>query len=209
MPKDLQKQSIGAIVKGLFVLAALAVICIVALSATINFVSDSIAALLSTLSTIDVAIVVALITGCVSIVTVIGGGIANNYLAYRQRNSEYLREHRAQAYEKLIEIVYKMLMKSKKKEQYSADEMLSDMNDFNQSLTLWGSSKAIRLWDEWRLATVGKQPSASELLFAMEKVLIQLRRDMGQGRGLKKGDLLKLFINDVDTLLSSSNSVNQ
>ncbi|WP_291288877.1 hypothetical protein [Enorma sp.] len=209
MPKDSQKQSIGAIVKGLFVLAALAVICIVALSATINFVSDSIAALLSTLSTIDVAIVVALITGCVSIVTVIGGGIANNYLAYRQRNSEYLREHRAQAYEKLIEIVYKMLMKSKKKEQYSADEMLSDMNDFNQSLTLWGSSKAIRLWDEWRLATVGKQPSASELLFAMEKVLIQLRRDMGQGRGLKRGDLLKLFINDVDTLLSSSNSVNQ
>lgn len=209
MPKDLQKQSIGAIVKGLFVLAALAVICIVALSATINFVSDSIAALLSTLSTIDVAIVVALITGCVSIVTVIGGGIANNYLAYRQRNSEYLREHRAQAYEKLIEIVYKMLMKSKKKEQYSADEMLSDMNDFNQSLTLWGSSKAIRLWDEWRLATAGKQPSASELLFAMEKVLIQLRRDMGQGRGLKRGDLLKLFINDVDTLLSSSNSVNQ
>lgn len=209
MPKDSQKQSIGAIVKGLFVLAALAVICIVALSATINFVSDSIAALLSTLSTIDVAIVVALITGCVSIVTVIGGGIANNYLAYRQRNSEYLREHRAQAYEKLIEIVYKMLMKSKKKEQYGADEMLSDMNDFNQSLTLWGSSKAIRLWDEWRLATVGKQPSASELLFAMEKVLIQLRRDMGQGRGLKRGDLLKLFINDVDTLLSSSNSVNQ
>lgn len=209
MPKDSQKQSIGAIVKGLFVLAALAVICIVALSATINFVSDSIAALLSTLSTIDVAIVVALITGCVSIVTVIGGGIANNYLAYRQRNSEYLREHRAQAYEKLIEIVYKMLMKSKKKEQYSADEMLSDMNDFNQSLTLWGSSKAIRLWNEWRLATVGKQPSASELLFAMEKVLIQLRRDMGQGRGLKRGDLLKLFINDVDTLLSSSNSVNQ
>lgn len=209
MSKDSRGQTIGAIVKRLLVLAALAVICTVAFSDIINFVSGSIAVLLSTLSTLDVAIVVALITGCVSIVTVIGGGIANNYLAYRQRNSEYLREHKAQAYEKLIEIVYKMLMKSKNKEQYGADEMLSDMNDFNQSLTLWGSSKAIRLWDEWRLATVGKQPSASELLFAMEKVLIQLRRDMGQGRGLKKGDLLKLFINDVDTLLGSSNSANQ
>ncbi len=208
MSMDSQGQTIGAIVKGLLVLAALAVICAVALSAVINFVSGSIAALLSTLSTLDVAIVVALITGCVSIVTVIGGGIANNYLAYRQRKGEYLREHRVQAYEKLIEIVYKMLMKSKKKEQYGADEMLSDMNDFNQSLTLWGSSKAIRLWDEWRLATVGKQPPASELLFAMEKVLIQLRRDMGQGRGLKKGDLLKLFINDVDALLDNSNSAN-
>lgn len=208
MSMDSQGQTIGAIVKGLLVLAALAVICAVALSAVTNFVSGSIAVLLSTLSTLDVAIVVALITGCVSIVTVIGGGIANNYLAYRQRKGEYLREHRVQAYEKLIEIVYKMLMKSKKKEQYGADEMLSDMNDFNQSLTLWGSSKAIRLWDEWRLATVGKQPPASELLFAMEKVLIQLRRDMGQGRGLKKGDLLKLFINDVDALLDNSNSAN-
>lgn len=164
---DSQGQTIGAIVKGLLVLAALAVICAVALSAVINFVSGSIAALLSTLSTLDVAIVVALITGCVSIVTVIGGGIANNYLAYRQRKGEYLREHRVQAYEKLIEIVYKMLMKSKKKEQYGADEMLSDMNDFNQSLTLWGSSKAIRLWDEWRLATVGKHrlPPSFSLLW--------------------------------------------
>lgn len=209
MSKDSRGQTIGAIVKRLLVLAALAVICTVAFSDIINFVSGSIAVLLSTLSTLDVAIVVALITGCVSMVTVIGGGIANNYLAYRQRNSEYLREHRAQAYEKLIEIVYKMLMKSKNKEQYGADEMLSDMNDFNQSLTLWGFFKVIHLWDEWRLATVGKQPSASELLFAMEKVLIQLRRDMGQGRGLKKDDLLKLFINDVDTLLGSSNSANQ
>lgn len=31
---------------------------------------------------------------------------------------------------------------------------------------------------------------------------------MGQGRGLKKGDLLKLFINDVDALLDNSNSAN-
>ena len=206
---DSHGQTIGEIIKGLLVLAILAAICIAVFSSIVNFATDSIAVLLSTLSTLDVAIVVALITGCVSIVTVIGGSVANSYLAYRQRNSEYLREHRAQAYEKLIEIVYKMLMKSKKNEQYGADEILSDMNEFNQSLTLWGSSKAIRLWDEWRLATVGRQPSASELLFAMEKVLIQLRRDMGQGRGLKKGDLLKLFINDVDTLLGSSGSAKQ
>lgn len=73
MSKDSQEQTIGAIVKGLLALAGLAVICTVTFSAIINFVSGSIAVLLSTLSTLDVAIVVALITGCVSIVTVIGG----------------------------------------------------------------------------------------------------------------------------------------
>ena len=164
---DSQGQTIGAIVKGLLVLAALAVICAVALSAVINFVSGSIAALLSTLSTLDVAIVVALITGCVSIVTVIGGGIANNYLAYRQRKGEYLREHRVQAYEKLIEIVYKMLMKSKKKEQYGADEMLSDMNDFNQSLTLWGLPRLFVYGTNggWRPSESRRLPPSFSLLW--------------------------------------------
>ncbi len=31
--------------------------------------------------------------------------------------------------------------------------------------------------------------------------MMQLRRDMGQKRGLGKGDLLKMFINDVDEKL--------
>ena len=207
MAKGAQEQTVGAIVKGLVVLAIVVAIVGFAIVAVINAVAGSVANMLSALSTLDVAIVVALITGCVSILTVIGGSIANNYLAYRQRRSEYLRGHREQAYQKLIEIEYKMLMKSKKEEVYSADEMLDDMNEFNQSLTLWGSSKAIRLWDEWRLSTVDKKPDPSELLFAMEKVLIQLRRDMGQGRGLKQGDLLKLFINDIDSLQNKSTAV--
>lgn len=90
-----------------------------------------------------------------------------------------------------------MMSKSKTGEDYPENEVLDDMNDFNKGLTLWGSSKAIRLWDTWRLSSVGKTPKPEDLLLAMERVLIQLR-DMGQGRGIKQGDLLKLFINDVD-----------
>lgn len=32
----------------------------------------------------------------------------------------------------------------------------------------------------------------------MEKVLMQLRKDMGEKHKLKQGDLLKLFVNDYD-----------
>lgn len=32
----------------------------------------------------------------------------------------------------------------------------------------------------------------------MEKILFQLRKDMGQRGGLAKGDILKLYINDFD-----------
>lgn len=140
MTKGAQEQTVGAIVKGLMVLAIIIAIVGFAVCIIINMLCNSVANLLAALSSLDVAIVVALITGCVSIVTVIGGGIANSYLAYRQRRNECLRGHREQAYQKLIEIVYKIAYEVKKEEPYGADEVLNDMNEFNQSLTLWGSS---------------------------------------------------------------------
>lgn len=35
----------------------------------------------------------------------------------------------------------------------------------------------------------------------MEKVLIQLRKDMGLKRGLKQGDLLRLNLSDIDDVI--------
>ena len=51
------------------------------------------------------------------------------------------------------------------------------------------------------MASVNGKPSGEDLLFAMEKVLIQLRIDMGQKKGLKEGDILRMFINDIDAAL--------
>ena len=97
-------------------------------------------------------------------------------------------------------MVYKMMRDSKGK-SYTQDEILEDYNEFSRALTLWGSAKAIKLWNEWRLASVKGNPSPDELLLAMEQIMMQLRRDMGQKRGLRKGDLLRMFINDVDEKL--------
>ena len=196
-----QQQSWGTLAKGLVALFVVVGIIVLFVGLSINFLAGIFGGMLPILSSLDAAIIVALITGCVSIVTVIGGAIANNCLLYHQRKKEYLRNHREPTYQKLIEIVYKLLTKSKKNEIYTQNEMLDDMNEFSQALTLWGSSKAIRLWDDWRLLSINKKPNPKELLLAMEKVLIQLRKDMGQDGGIRQGDLLKLFINDIDDWL--------
>lgn len=149
------------------------------------------------LSSLDAAIVVALITGYVSIVCVVLGAIANNRMTYLQKRNEYLRDHREKAYSKLISIFTKVQKGLKTSEEYSKAELLDDMYAFHESLMLWGSSKAIKMWAEWRNAA-SKSPSPQELLLAQEAIIIQLRKDMGQKGGLQKGDILKLFINDVD-----------
>lgn len=91
-----------------------------------------------------------------------------------------------------------MLESTKRGNEYSQDAILKDMREFNQGLTLWGSSKAIRKWDEWRLVSAKQLSDPYAVLHGMEKVLMQLRKDMGEKHKLGQGDLLKLFVNDYD-----------
>lgn len=146
----------------------------------------------------DAAIVVALITSCVSFFTVVCGAILKEYLSYRFKKLEFLRNRREKPYRKLIEINFKMLQKTNSSEEYSSEEIMADFYEFGQELTLWGSTKAIKLWDDWRLAPNKGKADGKELLLLMEKIIIQLRKDMGQGGRLAEGDILKLYINDFD-----------
>lgn len=187
----------GNLIKGM---AALLLICLLVAALvqwTISSVSQPLATILQSLSTLDAAIVVALITGCVSIICVVVGAIVNNRITYNQKREEYLRVHREMAYKQLVAIFIKIQLKAKKNEQYSQDEMLEDIYAFTENLMLWGSSKAIKQWSSWRISAA-KSPSPQELLLNQEKIIIQLRKDIGQRGSLQEGDILKLFINDVD-----------
>lgn len=169
------------------------------LRSIIRFAAVGLASLCNAMGPLDVAIVVALITGTISIMTVVVGGIASN----NQRKQYYLRQHREAPYQELVEMVYKMVARGKNPESYSETELISDFNEFGQALTLWGSPKAIKQWNEWRQANAGGIPDPEKLLFTMERIMMQLRADMGQKGRLKKGDLLKLLINDLDDYLLS------
>lgn len=184
------------IAKGLVALLGLVLVVAVGLGLFVRVAGETLTSFLASMGSLDTAIIVALITGAISIITVICGGVASN----AQRKNFYLRQHREEPYQKLVEMVYKMMQDSRGK-SYTQDEILEDYNEFSRALTLWGSPKAIKLWNEWRLASVKGNPTPDELLLAMEQIMMQLRRDMGQKRGLGKGDLLRMFINDVDEKL--------
>lgn len=181
-------------------IAALAVIALLAVGAItllVRLTATSVINTFAALSTLDAAIVVALITGCVSIVCVVAGAIANNRMTFSLKREEYLRSHREDAYKRLISIFTKVQKQSKTGEKYSESEMLEDMYAFHEELMMWGSSKAIKMWSAWRIAAADN-PSPQDLLLNQEKIIIQLRKDMGQRGRLEAGDILKLFTNDVD-----------
>ncbi len=198
MDKSAQDIGLRDGIIGFLVLMASATIAIGGLIWLMQLVTPWLAAIVAAFSTIDAAITVALITGAVSIVTMVVGSIINSCLRYRQKKAEFLRQRREAPYMRLISLFYDIQTNSKLGEELGEDELVRTMNEFNKELTLWGSSKAIKQWGEWRTASANSALNPKQVLLEMERVMIQLRRDMGQKRGLKQGDILKLTINDVD-----------
>ena len=98
-------------------------------------------------SSMDSVVIVALITGGISIVTVVISSIISKLIEYKQITKRYLYEKREKPYSEFISMVYKLQTSQKNgKEEYTQTQMIDDISNFSQALTLWGSSRVIKKW---------------------------------------------------------------
>lgn len=151
--------------------------------------------LLKELAKLVAVVIVALITGGVSIIGVVLSSIVGKSLEYKKSRNEYLAQKREEPYGAFVDMVYKVQQSSKSKETYTQEQMLKDISSFSKQLTLWGSPKVAKKWNEFRLNGANPQ-KATENLFLMEEIMNQMRRDLGVKK-VKKGELLGFFVNDV------------
>lgn len=153
------------------------------------------------LSNMDAVVIVALITGSVSILGVVISSIVSKIVEYRQNTKRYLYEKKEEPYSEFIEMVYKIQEKGKAKENINDEEMLDNIFSFSKKLTLWGSNKVIRKWLAFRKISQ-EQNDNTENLFMLEEIIFEIRKDMGQKKsGLEKGDILAFFVNDIEDYL--------
>jgi len=152
---------------------------------------------------------VALITGTVSIIGVIISSIISKIIEYRQNIKRYLYSKKEEPYVEFIEMVYKIQEKTKAGDEYPEEEMLEDVFSFSKKLTLWGSNKVIRKWLVFRSKSVEGKINPTKTLFLLEDIVFEIRKDMGQSkRGLKQGDILRFFVNDVSEHLPNKRNKN-
>lgn len=157
-------------------------------------------------SSMDSVVIVAIITGGISIVTVVISSIISKFIEYKQITKRYLYEKREKPYSEFISMVYKLQMSQKNgREEYTQTQMIDDISNFSQALTLWGSSRVIKKWIKFR-EIIQENPARTENLFLLEEIVFEIRKDMGQKRkGLKQGDLLSFFVNDIKNHLPQNN----
>lgn len=160
-----------------------------------NIIIDGIIKLSAVASKLDAVIIVALITGLVSITGVIISSIVAKIVDYRKSRKEYLTQKREKPYGEFVEMIYKIQKNAKNPGSYSEKQMLEDLSKFSKQITLWGSSKVINKWIQFR--ENGSDPEkAKNNLFLMEEIMNNMRKDLGL-RKVKKGNLLGFFVNDI------------
>ena len=203
---DKKSSSFWDIVKGLAVLGIIIIFIVFAIRYIINIIADAIIKVTQLTSNVDAVIIVALITGAVSILGVVLSSIIAKILEYRQTTKRYLYEKREEPYSEFVEMVYNLQQNTKGNENYSEEDMTKDIVKFSKKLTLWGSSRVIRKWLKFREMSQAPNNSPANNLFVLEDIIFEIRKDMGQKKkGLKQGDLLAFFVNDIRKYTPNNN----
>lgn len=192
-----KKSLIKNIIVGMLVLGIIVYIVVWLIGLFLGYVGGFV----NRLSNMDAVVIVALITGSVSILGVVISSIVSKIVEYRQNTKRYLYEKKEEPYSEFIEMVYKIQEKGKAKENINDEEMLDDIFSFSKKLTLWGSNKVIRKWLAFRKISQ-EQNDNTENLFMLKEIIFEIRKDMGQKKsGLEKGDILAFFVNDIEDYL--------
>lgn len=142
-----------------------------------------------------------------AIVAVITAG-ATIYAAIKTKSAERikeieqeLRKQKAPIYEEFSEFILGKVLNNKASE----DEMKEFVIKFSQKMLVWGGDNVINAWVDFR-KNVGNENFQYQVLFLIENVLFAIRSDMGHlNKGLKQGDLLTLFVNDMEKVFETKN----
>lgn len=151
----------------------------------IKYLFDFFAYLKNLASSVEKIVLVALITGCISLVTVI-------YTKYTEGNikkREYLSSKREEPYYGFIELVYKVIQSDKK--EYTNNDLIKDINKFGGKISLWGSPEVVKNWNEFRKNMMNKNfdRKSEKNLQLLEDIMNHMRKDLGV-KSIRKGKLL-------------------
>lgn len=152
---------------------------------------------LSSLSAqVSVPVLAAIITAAASVYVVVKTKQSDR----KKEIEQELRKQKAPIYEDFSSFLFKLLKSEKMGRPPSGKEMLDFIVKFHQRLLVWGDDAVIKEWSNFkRFSNDPEKQKNFEIVFQVERILFAIRADMGHSnKGLKAGDLLALFVNDID-----------
>lgn len=158
------------------------------------FVKTILQYLLDIDSDIARAIIAAAATVIVSVISVIYG----KHLEQKKKIAMDIREKKIPQYQEFINFFIDYLQDhDKDKDNSDLDKKLEEaIVKWTKHLFIWGSDDVVSAWVKYRQMA---RNGSNDQILQIEAVFKAMRKDIGHSGGkLKKGDILGLFINDLD-----------
>jgi len=173
----------------------LTVVAIITLLAVYLF-QGIVGALASLNSDIAKAIIVASIAATGTTVTAVLGKIYQQKLTIQQE----IRDKKIPLYEEQLGLFFRVFFADKiQRKAATEQELIETFAKFSEKLIIWGGPDVIRAWSNLRLKFINGEPGSIQQILALEDFMFALRKDIGNDNAiLDRGDLLRLFVNDLD-----------
>lgn len=140
------------------------------------------------------------IIAAIPVVTVaIVGYFANKSLETRRSVEQAMRPKKLELYDEFTKFVMSIFGKEGIVKRPSDEEMVTFFVSKTPELMTFASNRVIEKWGKLRVGLSGSDIKDEEKMFMVEDFFREIRADLGHSkRGSHKGDILRLFINDID-----------
>lgn len=149
----------------------------------------------------EASVAAAVVAGSATVLVSILSLVVGKLLESRAKVREEHRQKKIPVYEELIEFLFQVLFAQKLgKEPLSETEINQFFAQFTPRLVIWGAGGVIKSFGDMREFSpqLAESERPVEVMFLYERVLFEIRRDLGHSRTeLQKGELLRLFITDI------------
>lgn len=154
---------------------------------------------------------VALIAAAVTIILSVLSIILSRYFEAQAIVRKEHREKKIPVYEDLLAFMSKMSMGTKTGNSPTEKEMIEFMYKFTQQSMVWAADEVLNAWIKFHRTSLDEDAKAkdpSQLMFQYEDLIRAIRKDLGhKNKGLNKGNLLSLFINDIGNYVDADGNV--
>ena len=186
------------VILGFLLIGGIAYAVVVAVRAMIHGISLN--------PTVGGAVIAATGTVFVSVLSIVLGKVYESRSLIKKEH----REKKIPVYEDLIKLMFRIMVGEKTGNPISEKETIELLSGFTERVMVWGSDEVLAAWVKWRRLLINEaavKANPIQAMFLYEEVLFAIRRDLGhKNKDLKTGDILALFVNDVDQHLPKKRS---
>lgn len=136
------------------------------------------------------------------LVVAILGYFANKSLETRRSIEQAMRPKKLELYDSFLKFIMSIFANESVTKRPTEKEMIKYFVTKTPELMTFASNEVIEKWGKMRTTLSDESIPNEQKMFTVEELFISIRKDLGHNkRGFHKGDVLRLFINDVDNYL--------